>query len=295
MDSKNGMLTWVWGPVMWYVLHYVSFRYPQNPTQEDKQLYYNFVFYLKYVLPCGACRENYISNISELPLKTHHLKNTCSFAAWVYNFHNVVNKMTKKHPYTPPTFEEVVKIYNDPAVYDAFVTISIIPKTKRVQNNIESNCSVKSNVNSDMNAFALPFWFILLCISFNYPIEPTNEQKINYSMFFNTCFQIYRNMFTINTHPISIHDSCLKNRYQFTNHIIYLLSLHNKIQYEYNTIHNIIEKFRAKCVQNNKNKESGCTQILSGKKCKAIVSINSFKTECNDFMKMIIISPECFK
>ena len=31
-NSKDGMLTTVWGPSLWHSLHTISFNYPTNPT-----------------------------------------------------------------------------------------------------------------------------------------------------------------------------------------------------------------------------------------------------------------------
>lgn len=35
-ESKDGMLTSVWGPSMWHFLHTMSFNYPLKPTKQDK-------------------------------------------------------------------------------------------------------------------------------------------------------------------------------------------------------------------------------------------------------------------
>ena len=50
--SGDGMLTSVWGPPMWHFLHTMSFNYPINPTAEDKKNYSEFIYNLRYVLPC---------------------------------------------------------------------------------------------------------------------------------------------------------------------------------------------------------------------------------------------------
>ena len=51
-NSGDGMLTSVWGPSAWHLLHTMSFNYPVEPTQEQKHHYRNFVLNLKNVLPC---------------------------------------------------------------------------------------------------------------------------------------------------------------------------------------------------------------------------------------------------
>ena len=37
--SGDGMLTSVWGPSLWHYLHVMSFNYPINPTNVQKQKY----------------------------------------------------------------------------------------------------------------------------------------------------------------------------------------------------------------------------------------------------------------
>ena len=39
-NSKDGMLTRVWGPSLWHVLHTISFNYPVEPTYKDKVNYF---------------------------------------------------------------------------------------------------------------------------------------------------------------------------------------------------------------------------------------------------------------
>ena len=42
-NSKDGMLTRVWGPSMWHILHTISFNYPLKPTHQDKINYRKFI------------------------------------------------------------------------------------------------------------------------------------------------------------------------------------------------------------------------------------------------------------
>jgi len=94
--SNDGMLTTVWGPSTWHMLHTMSFNYPSNPTCEDKKSYREMVLNLKNVLPCGKCRENLKKNFKKLPLKMIHMKSRASFSKYIYQLHEVVNKMLHK-------------------------------------------------------------------------------------------------------------------------------------------------------------------------------------------------------
>jgi hypothetical protein len=95
-NSGDGMLTTVWGPAMWHYLHTMSFNYPVNPTQQDKIYYKNFVYNLRNVLPCKYCRINLTNNLKKKPLLMCHMKNRGSFSKYIYELHELVNKMLKK-------------------------------------------------------------------------------------------------------------------------------------------------------------------------------------------------------
>jgi len=95
-DSNDGMLTTVWGPPLWHVLHAISFNYPISPTCDDKKNYRNFVCSLRFVLPCGYCRRNFRKNMKQNPLKPKNLLNRDAFSRWMYRFHEHVNAMLGK-------------------------------------------------------------------------------------------------------------------------------------------------------------------------------------------------------
>jgi len=95
-SSGGGMLTTVWGPSAWHFIHTISFNYPNNPTREQKQYYKNFITNLINVLPCGHCRINLKNNLNARPITTNDMKNRDSYSRYVYNLHEIVNKMLKK-------------------------------------------------------------------------------------------------------------------------------------------------------------------------------------------------------
>lgn len=95
-ESGNGMMTAIWGPSTWHLLHTASFNYPLHPTQLQKKQYRQFILHLQFVLPCGKCRENFKKNIRELPLDWKHMKSRKTFSTYIYNLHELVNKMLGK-------------------------------------------------------------------------------------------------------------------------------------------------------------------------------------------------------
>ena len=94
--SGDGMLTTVWGPSLWHTLHTISFNYPIKPTQQDKTNYKRFIMDLKNILPCKYCRMNFKKNLKTLPLTVKALKNRSNFSRWMYNMHEIINKMLGK-------------------------------------------------------------------------------------------------------------------------------------------------------------------------------------------------------
>jgi hypothetical protein len=94
--SGDGFLVSVWGPIAWTFLHTLSFNYPINPTPEDKIHYRDFVLNLQNVLPCKYCRINLKNNLKKKPIQMCHMASRDTFSRYVYELHEVVNKMLKK-------------------------------------------------------------------------------------------------------------------------------------------------------------------------------------------------------
>jgi hypothetical protein len=95
--SGDGMLTSVWGPAAWHLLHTISFNYPINPTEEQKKYYKEFIESMTNVLPCKYCRMNLKNNFEKQPLKNCHMANRETFSRYIYELHELVNKMLKKN------------------------------------------------------------------------------------------------------------------------------------------------------------------------------------------------------
>ena len=95
-NANDGMISSVWGPAMWHYLHTMSFNYPVKPTPEDKKYYRDFVLNLRHVLPCKYCRMNLKTNFKQLPLKVSRMKDRESFSRYIYELHELVNKMLDK-------------------------------------------------------------------------------------------------------------------------------------------------------------------------------------------------------
>jgi len=108
-NSNDGMLTTIWGPSMWHSLHTISFNYPVKPTMDNKKHYMDFILSLQYVLPCGKCRKNLVKNFKKLPLTMKEMESRHTFSKYIYDLHEVVNKMLGKK--SGLTYEDVRERY----------------------------------------------------------------------------------------------------------------------------------------------------------------------------------------
>jgi predicted nucleotidyltransferase len=108
-SSGDGMLTSTWGPALWHYLHMMSFNYPIHPTKKNKNEYKDFIYNLRNVLPCKYCRENLTKNLKAFPLTNDYLQNRDTYSRYVYELHEVINKMLGKK--NNLTYEDVRERY----------------------------------------------------------------------------------------------------------------------------------------------------------------------------------------
>lgn len=95
-NSNDGIMTSIFGPATWHLLHSISFNYPANPSELEKEKYKEFVLSLQNVLPCGKCRLNLKKNFKKCPLNESSLESRDSFSRYIYNLHETVNTMLNK-------------------------------------------------------------------------------------------------------------------------------------------------------------------------------------------------------
>ena len=94
--SGDGMVTKIWGPAFWHSLHTISFNYPVAPTDDEKVWYRDYILSLQHILPCKYCRKNLTTNLKQLPLSMCKMKSRDTFSRYIYELHELVNKMLKK-------------------------------------------------------------------------------------------------------------------------------------------------------------------------------------------------------
>jgi len=110
-DSRDGFLTYVWGPSMWMTLHIMSMNYPCYPTPLQKKQYKTYFDSLEHILPCGKCRENLKDNLNMTNYSMKVFKNRDTLSKWVYDLHCCINTMLGKKNVI--TYEDVRNIYEN--------------------------------------------------------------------------------------------------------------------------------------------------------------------------------------
>ena len=137
-------------------------------------------------------------------------------------------------------------------------------------------------------------WHFLHTMSFNYPIEPTNEQKKNYMNFILSLKNILpckycRINLKKNFNMVPLKMSSMKDRESFSRYVYNLHEHINKMlgkvsNLSYDEVRERYEHFRARCTVKRVVKEKGCTESLyKGEKSKCIIKIVPQSKKCKTF------------
>jgi len=131
----------IWGSHLWFSLHTITFSYPNNPTNKDKEQYKNFFYSLENVIPCSICKKNYKRHLIEHPIDDH-LNSKKKLVYWLIDIHNMVNAEIGKKIYS---YDVIIKKYED--VYN-------------------KNIDLTDNFNYKKNLFPLYINIVILLCSF---------------------------------------------------------------------------------------------------------------------------------
>ena len=156
-------------------------------------------------------------------------------------------------------------------------------------------------------------WHSLHAISFNYPVHPTKEQKLQYLEFFKSLKHVLpckycRENYKKNIKTVPLNMSTMKSRETLSRWLYELheeinTMLHKKSNLTYDQVRTRYEMFRARCINDNKGtmkrnrkkkpkkrkskfknkKEKGCVKPLYGVKSKCVISIVPKKKRCKTF------------
>jgi hypothetical protein len=181
-------------------------------------------------------------------------------------------------------------------------------KSKRKQSKTKKRVFTKNDYNApdgmQTYAWGPAMWHSLHMISFNYPVEPTSQQKKQYrNLMLNLVNVLPCKYCRVNLKknykifPLTM--ECMKSRDSFSR---YVYNLHERINknlgkdsgLSYCDVRERYEHFRARCVDDKpklfkfnktrKNKkEKGCTEPLYGKKARCIIKIVPKESKCKTF------------
>lgn len=154
------------------------------------------------------------------------------------------------------------------------------------------------------SVFGPPTWFILHCTSFNYPTNPTEQDKKHYMNFISsfeyTLPCVYcRNNFKSNLKAADFGIHVMENRETFSR---FVYNLHNavnkmlgkKIKISYEEVRDRYEHFRSRCNEKEtkaairqrqleEKKEIGCSDSMYGSKSRCILSIVPKESKTKNF------------
>ena len=100
------LMSKIWGPKIWYLLHHVSYNYNDSPSYNEKNIYYKFFHYIPNIIPCNICREFYIKFIKKYPIISY-LENKNTLIDWEIILHNYVNFKLKKPILDRPVIDKL--------------------------------------------------------------------------------------------------------------------------------------------------------------------------------------------
>ena len=165
-------------------------------------------------------------------------------------------------------------------------------KTKRVYKNKD----YRSNDGILTSVWGPSAWHFLHSISFNYPTNPTCDDKTNYRNFILNLRHVLpcgkcRDNLCANFKKLPLKIKDMKNRNTFSRYIYKLHEIINDMLGKtsgltYDEVRERYEHFRSRCTLTKKNKkhiEKGCTEPVYGEKSKCVLKIVPDSKKCDTF------------
>ncbi|KAF2876332.1 FAD dependent sulfhydryl oxidase Erv2 [Massariosphaeria phaeospora] len=81
------------GRAAWKVLHTTFARFPEKPTDDEKEALRSFVHLFQRLYPCGECAEHFGKVLAKYPPQ---VSSRSAAAMWGCYVHNIVNQRLKK-------------------------------------------------------------------------------------------------------------------------------------------------------------------------------------------------------
>ena len=128
-----------WGPRLWYLIHKITYNYPLNADFETQQLYMNYFYITKFIIPCPACALHFKTSMTLKSLQ-NNLSNRQQVIEWFRVQHNDVNTLNNKRIYTG--FEVDFLYQNNEFKHDYFWELVTYLKHLVFRNGIERKAFV---------------------------------------------------------------------------------------------------------------------------------------------------------
>lgn len=185
-------------------------------------------------------------------------------------------------------------------------------KTRKNMKSVQNKTKKRVFTRKDFNApdgmqtsiWGSSAWHFIHTMSFNYPVDPSNEDKRHYQEFMLNLVNVLpcrycRENLKKNYKIFPLTMKCMKNRDSFSR---YVYKLHERINknlgktsgLSYCDVRERYEHFRARCTEEKpklfdfkktrkSKKEKGCTEPMYGTKAKCIIKIVPNEDKCNTF------------
>tara|TARA_Y100000816_G_C26077254_1_gene567231 strand:+ start:1143 stop:1601 length:459 start_codon:yes stop_codon:yes gene_type:complete len=111
-----------WGPITWILFHSLCELIKDEYFHEEKENILNQIFTICYNLPCPSCSQHARMNLKRMKKKNINTKHDLKIIIW--QFHNIVNKHTKK----PEVDFNILEKYKTAKLY------TIIDRFKQIYN-----------------------------------------------------------------------------------------------------------------------------------------------------------------
>lgn len=89
-NQQNGHGRAFWGPRLWYILHKISYKYPEKASLAEQQFYFSYYNLTRFMIPCPYCSIHY-KNAMDIKFLHKNLNTRNEVIDWFRNLHNDVN------------------------------------------------------------------------------------------------------------------------------------------------------------------------------------------------------------
>jgi len=117
----------IWGPPLWDILHYITFRYDPKDSKKVERL---FMYHLPNLMPCIHCRNHYKEYVRRNPIK---LRNREELSKWLVRIHNLTNQQLKNPQFS---YSRAVQRYSTSSYAKERVKNSFIKWTSLMRTNV---------------------------------------------------------------------------------------------------------------------------------------------------------------